>query len=70
MKHLTGTAAKERTESPALLQPLKEIGTEDKTQYWEFDDISRALREARRLGIDPATFFHRMTEEGRLAKAG
>lgn len=70
MRNLTDTTWKERPESPALLQPLKEIGTEDKTQYWEFDDISRALREARRLGIDPATFFHRMAEEGTLAKAG
>jgi hypothetical protein len=45
------------------LQPLREIGTEAKSQHWEFEDITRALREARRLGIAPERLFQR----GRLA---
>ena len=49
-------------ECPSL-QPLREIGTEDKSQYWDFEDISRALREARRLGIAPERLFQRATGE-------
>ncbi|MFN0129406.1 MAG: hypothetical protein ACKV19_22300 [Verrucomicrobiales bacterium] len=45
------------------LQPLREIGTEDKSQYWDFEDITRALREARRLGIAPERLFQRAAEE-------
>jgi hypothetical protein len=52
----------------AMLQPLREIGTEDKSQYWDFEDIACALREARRLGIAPERFFQRATE-ARLARA-
>ena len=51
------------------LQPLREIGTEDKSQYWDFDDITRALREARRLGIAPERLFQRASEVP-LAQAG
>ncbi len=50
------------------LQPLREIGTEDKSQYWDFDDIRRALREAQRLGIAPERLFQRAGEE-QLARA-
>lgn len=53
----------------ATLQPLREIGTEDKSQHWDFEDIARALREARRLGIAPERFFGRPAEV-RLARAG
>ena len=36
-----------------LLQPLREVGTQNKTQYWTFDDIEDAIREANLLGVDP-----------------
>ncbi len=51
------------------LQPLREIGTEDKSQYWEFEEIRNALDEARRLGIDPERLFHTRTAESELAQA-
>lgn len=50
------------------LQPLREVGTEDKSQYWDFEDIALALREARRLGIAPERLFQRATG-ARLARA-
>jgi hypothetical protein len=39
--------------APDALQPLREIGCDEKTQYWDLEDIQAALREALRLGIDP-----------------
>jgi len=36
-----------------VLQPLREIGSEEKTRFWDTEDIQAALREAFRLGIDP-----------------
>ena len=59
------------TSSPEVsaLQPLREIGSITKSQYWDFEDISRALREARRLGIAPERRFgHSLAED--LAQAG
>lgn len=35
---------------PAL-QPLREVGTMDKTQFWDIDDVMEALRIANRQGI-------------------
>jgi hypothetical protein len=35
----------------ALLQPLREIGTMEKTQFWDIDDVMEALRVANRKGI-------------------
>ena len=40
-----------------LLQPLREVGTINKTQYWTFDDIEDAIREANLLGIDPEQLY-------------
>ena len=40
-----------------LLQPLREVGTINKTQYWTFDDIEDAIREANLLGIDPELLY-------------
>ena len=36
-----------------LLQPLREVGCDEKTQYWDIEDIRAAIREAYRLGISP-----------------
>ena len=36
-----------------ILQPLREIGMEEKSQFWDAYDIQAALREAFRLGINP-----------------
>ena len=33
------------------LQPLREVGTMEKTQFWEIDDVMEALRIANRQGI-------------------
>jgi|GEM_PF-1700364 len=67
MKNLADSPIIDLPESSAL-QPLREIGTKDKSQYWDFEDISRALREARRLGIAPERLFQQATE-GQLAQA-
>jgi hypothetical protein len=67
MKDLTDSPIIDPPESSAL-QPLREVGTRNKSQYWDFEDISRALREARRLGIAPERLFQRATEE-QLAQA-
>ena len=40
-----------------LLQPLREVGTINKTQYWTFDDIEDDIREANLLGIDPDQLY-------------
>jgi hypothetical protein len=40
-----------------LLQPLREVGSLDKTQFWDLDEIYTALREANRLGIAPERFY-------------
>ena len=34
-----------------VLQPLKEIGSMEKTQFWDFEQIQEALREVNRFGI-------------------
>lgn len=44
-------------ESGSVLQPLREIGTLNKTQFWDLDEIYQALREANRLGIAPERLF-------------
>jgi hypothetical protein len=33
------------------LQPLREEGTEDKSQFWDMEDVMQALRVANRRGI-------------------
>jgi hypothetical protein len=33
------------------LQPLREVGTMEKTQFWDIDEILEALRIANRRGI-------------------
>ena len=52
-----GPANKEK-----LLQPLREVGTINKTQYWTFDDIEDAIREANLLGIDPEQLYRSPAE--------
>ncbi len=34
-----------------ILQPLREVGTMEKTQFWDIDDVMEALRIANREGI-------------------
>jgi hypothetical protein len=46
----------------SALQPLREVGSEEKTQFWDLDDIYEALREAHRLGLPPEKFFHSLTD--------
>jgi hypothetical protein len=44
------------------LQPLREVGTEDKSQFWDMEDVMQALRVANRRGIPLTDLFgpHRM----------
>jgi len=35
----------------AILQPLCEVGSEEKSQFWDIDDVMQALRIANRHGI-------------------
>lgn len=35
----------------AELQPLREVGTMEKTQFWDIEDVMQALRIANRHGI-------------------
>ena len=42
-----------KTETNVVLQPLREVGCDEKTQYWDIDEIRAAIREAYRLGISP-----------------
>jgi hypothetical protein len=44
-------------DSGSVLQPLREVGTLEKTQFWDLDEIYEALREAKRLGIAPERLF-------------
>ena len=44
-------------ESERLLQPLREIGTIEKTQPWSIDEIQQARREAHRRGIAPERLY-------------
>lgn len=67
MNHIPDSPNEGLPQSSAL-QPLREIGTEDKSQYWDFEDITSALREARRLGIAPERLFQQATE-AQLAQA-
>lgn len=42
----------------AALQPLREVGTMEKTQFWDISDIMEALRVANRQGIPVQRLFH------------
>lgn len=49
------------------IQPLREVGTLTKTQYWTFDDIEDAIREANIRGIDPQSLFGTATPGANLS---
>jgi len=34
-----------------ILQPLREVGSMDKTQFWDMEDVMEALRIANRRGL-------------------
>ena len=34
-----------------ILQPLREVGSMDKTQFWDREDVMEALRIANRRGL-------------------
>ena len=40
------------------LQPLREVGTEEKTQFWDMEDVMQALRVANRRGIPLSGLFN------------
>ncbi len=39
------------------LQPLREVGTHEKTQFWDMEDVMQALRIANRRGIPLKTLY-------------
>ncbi len=43
------------------LQPLREVGTEEKTQFWDMEDVMQALRVANRRGIPVSGLFNHPT---------
>ena len=46
------------------LQPLREVGTHEKTQFWDMEDVMQALRIANRRGIPlKALYGHPATGE-------
>lgn len=40
------------------LQPLREVGAEEKTQFWDMEDVMQALRVANRRGIPISGLFN------------
>lgn len=40
-----------------VLQPLREVGTSQKTRFWDIEEILGALREANSRGIRPESLF-------------
>jgi hypothetical protein len=44
-------------DTESILQPLREIGTMEKTQPWSTEDIQSALRFAYLRGIDPEKLY-------------
>jgi hypothetical protein len=51
------------SERDPILQPLREVGSLSKTQFWDLDEIYQALREANRLGIAPERLFSRPPQQ-------
>lgn len=49
------------TRSPSTtedhLQPLREVGSVEKSQFWDREDIMDALREANLRGINPESLY-------------
>ncbi len=52
------------------LQPLREVGTEEKTQFWDMEDIMQALRVANRRGISVTGLFNHPAGSDALRQAG
>ncbi len=46
-------------DNEAALQPLREVGDVEKSQYWLQCDIMEALRAARLQGIAPESLFYK-----------
>jgi len=44
-------------DAETILQPLREIGTMEKTQPWSTEDIQAALRFAHLRGIEPERLY-------------
>lgn len=40
------------------LQPLREVGAQEKTQFWDMEDVMQALRVANRRGIPLKRLFN------------
>lgn len=40
------------------LQPLREVGRAEKTQFWDMEDVMQALRVANRRGIPISELFN------------
>ena len=51
------------------LQPLREVGTDNKTQFWDMEDVMQALRVANRRGIPLQQQFSQVGPDGNLRHA-
>lgn len=51
------------------LQPLREVGTEEKTQFWDMEDVMQALRIANRRGIPISELFNQPDHSEILCQA-
>lgn len=53
--------------SEPALQPLREVGSLEKTQYWSCEDVQEAIRIANQMSIAPETLFGTATGGAALA---
>lgn len=50
------------------LQPLREVGSGEKTQFWDMEDFMQALRIASRRGGIPASGLFNHPEEAEILR--
>ena len=53
----------------SALQPLREVGAMEKTQFWDMEDVMQALRVANRRGIPLSGLFHQAVRPESLRQA-
>jgi hypothetical protein len=53
---------KQATTKDDGLQALREVGSEEKTQYWDRQDIMEALREANLRGVRVDSLYARPSQ--------
>ncbi len=64
------TPIKMTSREETALQPLREVGNEEKTQFWDMEDVMQALRVANRRGISVSGLFNHPAGPEGLLHAG